>query len=67
MGLTQIEYGANIQLAQQNIEYKFEYRDLAEALYLALADDAFYITLEQHSAGREAMLRYLEQDLAPPS
>lgn len=44
-------------------DYRFEYRDLAEALYLALVDDAFYITLERHSEGREAMLRYLDYSM----
>ena len=46
-----------------DLSYRFEYRDLAEALYLALAEDAFYITLERHSEGREAMLRYLDHSM----
>ena len=44
-------------------DFRFEYRDLAEALYDALVDDAFYTTLQKHTTGKEAMLRYLEYSM----
>jgi ribosomal protein S18 acetylase RimI-like enzyme len=47
--------------------YRFEYRDYAEALYQALTEDAFYVTMEQsvddRAAAREALLRYLDYSI----
>lgn len=44
--------------------YTFRYRQCAEALYDALAEDAYYITMQESVAdadqGREAMLRYYD-------
>ncbi len=44
--------------------FEFRYRRFAEALYSALAEDAFYATMEcsagEGPAAKEAMLRYLE-------
>ncbi|MCG8619535.1 MAG: GNAT family N-acetyltransferase [Desulfobacterales bacterium] len=49
--------------------YTFNNREIARALYQALTEDPFYITLEQHSASdreaaREAMFRYYDYALA---
>ena len=48
-------------------EYRFEYREYAEALYHALTEDAFYLTMERSvedgSSAREAMLRYLDYSI----
>jgi len=48
-------------------EYSFSYREYAEALYRALVEDAFYITMEQQlghrDEAREAMLRYLDYSM----
>jgi GNAT superfamily N-acetyltransferase len=48
-------------------DYKFAYREYAEALYDALVEDAFYITMEQQlgaqDEAREAMLRYLDHSM----
>jgi GNAT superfamily N-acetyltransferase len=48
-------------------DYNFDYREYAEALYDALVEDAFYITMEQQLGGqgeaREAMLRYLDYSM----
>ena len=47
--------------------YRFAYREYAEALYDALAEDAFYQTMEQSAQasnpGREALLRYLDYSM----
>jgi GNAT superfamily N-acetyltransferase len=49
------------------IEYRFQYRDFAEAIYEALTEDAFYTTLEaaiaSPDAARNAMLRYLDYSM----
>lgn len=48
------------------MEYEFSHRILAEALYEALTEDAFYITLEKsvtEGSAREAMLRYLDYSM----
>ena len=49
-------------------DYNFAYREYAEALYDALVEDAFYITMEQQlgeqGEAREAMLRYLDYSMA---
>ena len=45
------------------MKYQFSYRLPAEALYMALTEDAFYITMEQSVAdgsAREAMIRYMD-------
>ena len=47
------------------MNYSFEHREAAEALYDALVEDAFYAAMEQSVAGdrsdrREAMLRYYD-------
>jgi len=48
-------------------DYHFVYRDFAQALYDALVEDAFYITMEQQlgqpAEAREAMLRYLDYSM----
>jgi ribosomal protein S18 acetylase RimI-like enzyme len=48
-------------------DYNFDYREYAEALYDALVEDAFYITMEQQlgeeGEAREAMLRYLDYSM----
>jgi ribosomal protein S18 acetylase RimI-like enzyme len=48
-------------------DYCFAYRQYAEALYDALVEDAFYITMEQQlgplDAAKEAMLRYLDYSM----
>ena len=43
--------------------YRFAYRELAEALCAALANDPFYITLERHSTGSEGLLKYLDYSM----
>ena len=46
--------------------YLFTYRQFAEALYLALLDDAFYIAMERSvvdGSAREAMLRYMDYSM----
>ena len=46
-----------------HMKYQFSYRLPAEALYMALTEDAFYITMEQSVAdgsAREAMIRYMD-------
>ena len=48
------------------MEYSFSYRIVAEALYAALTEDAFYITLEQsvtHGSARKAMIRYMDYSM----
>lgn len=48
------------------MEYEFSHRILAEALYEALTEDAFYITMEKsvtNGSAREAMLRYLDYSM----
>ena len=46
------------------MSFKFKYRKYAEALYNALYEDAFYITMEESiesgELSKEAMLRYME-------
>ena len=48
-------------------DYNFAHREYAEALYDALVEDAFYITMEQmlgeQGEAREAMLRYLDYSM----
>jgi GNAT superfamily N-acetyltransferase len=48
-------------------DYQFVYREYAQALYDALVEDAFYITMEQQlgpqDEAREAMLRYLDYSM----
>jgi GNAT superfamily N-acetyltransferase len=48
-------------------DYNFAYREYAEALYDALVEDAFYITMEQQlgeqGEAREAILRYLDYSM----
>ena len=48
-------------------DHNYAYREYAEALYHALVEDAFYITMEQQLGGegeaREAMLRYLDYSM----
>jgi GNAT superfamily N-acetyltransferase len=50
-----------------DIEYRFTYRQYAEALCDALVEDAFYITLEQNVSARdnprEKLLRYLDYSM----
>ncbi|HUV22503.1 MAG TPA: GNAT family N-acetyltransferase [Gammaproteobacteria bacterium] len=52
-------------------DYQFVYRDHAQALYDALVEDAFYITMEQQLGeqreAREAMLRYLDYSMVEAS
>lgn len=48
------------------MEYDFSNRILAEALYQALTEDAFYITMEKSVTGgsaREAMIRYQDYSM----
>ena len=48
------------------MNYEFKYRKSSEALYDALKDDAFYITMEEsinNGSSREAMIRYLDYSL----
>ncbi|MCP4021731.1 MAG: GNAT family N-acetyltransferase, partial [Desulfobacteraceae bacterium] len=49
------------------MNFQFAYKEYAEALYLALCDDAFYLTMEKsagnNESSREAMLRYLEYSM----
>ena len=49
------------------MSYLFRYRKHAEALYLALTEDHFYITLEKSvgddESGREAMLKYMDYSM----
>ncbi len=46
------------------MNFKLKYRKYAEALYNALSEDAFYITMEKsiedNKSAKEAMLRYME-------
>ena len=46
------------------MNFKFTYRKYAEALYDALREDAFYITMEEsvdkRESSKEAMLKYME-------
>ncbi len=48
--------------------FQFKYRQYSKALYQALIDDPFYITMEQSVSddkeSREAMLRYMEYSIA---
>jgi GNAT superfamily N-acetyltransferase len=48
-------------------DYQFAYQEYAQALYDALVEDAFYITMEQQlgqqDEAREAMLRYLDYSM----
>ena len=50
-----------------DIDYRFAYRQYAEALSEALVEDAFYITLEQGVSAeddpREKLLRYLDYSM----
>ena len=48
------------------MDYEFKYRKYAEALYAALANDAFYRTMEKSvyfGSSKEAMLRYLDYSI----
>ena len=48
------------------MDYQFSYRFLAETLYQALTEDAFYITMEESvrkGSGREAMIRYMDYSM----
>ena len=49
------------------MNYSFAYREIAEALYFALTDDAFYISMElsvDHvNSPREAMFRYMDYSM----
>ena len=48
------------------MDYTFSYHSLAEALYEALTEDAFYITMEQsvtRGSAREAMVRYMDYSM----
>ena len=48
------------------MDYQFRYRLLAETLYQALTEDAFYITMEKsvvEGSGREAMIRYMDYSM----
>ncbi len=54
------------------MNYPFAYRQLAEVLYDALIDDAFYTTMERSVSGnrslrREAMLRYYDYSMQEAS
>jgi hypothetical protein len=45
------------------MDCSFSLRVAAKALYEALTEDAFYITMEQsvtHGSAREAMIRYMD-------
>ena len=47
--------------------YRFRYRRYAEALYDALQEDAFYLTMEKSVPGdgsKEAMVRYMDYSMA---
>ena len=51
---------------ENGMDYEFIYRYLAETLYQALTEDAFYITLEKSVAegsAREAMIRYMDYSM----
>ncbi len=49
------------------MSYEFQYREYAEALYDALVEDAFYITMEQSIAdsqeAKEGLLKYLDYSM----
>lgn len=50
------------------MNYTFNFRELAEALYDALTEDAFYLSMEQSVSGatkqrREAMFRYYDYSM----
>ena len=48
------------------MDYKFKYKNFAEALYEALSNDAFYITMEKsvnNGSSKEAMLRYMDYSM----
>ncbi len=50
------------------MKYTFKFRELSEALYGALTEDAFYVAMEQSVSGtppqrREAMLRYYDYSM----
>ena len=48
------------------MDYEFSYRSLAETLYQALTEDAFYITMEKsvvEGSAREAMIRYMDYSM----
>lgn len=49
------------------MSYKIKYKDYAEALYAALKEDTFYITmeksLEDQESSKEAMLKYLDYSI----
>lgn len=48
------------------MSYTFTYREYAEALYHALTEDAFYITMEksvENGSGMEAMIRYMDYSI----
>ena len=49
------------------MSFIFKYRKCAEALYYALIEDAFYITMEKsvehENSSREAMFRYMEYSM----
>ena len=48
------------------MNYDFEYRKYAEALYEALKEDAFYKTMEEtvsDGSSREAMIRYMDYSI----
>jgi len=48
------------------MKYEFRYKKFAEALYEALRDDAFYITMEKSvtdGSSRDAMLRYMDYSI----
>ena len=50
-----------------NSSYQFSYREYSEALYAALIEDSFYLTLMQNVAeppqAKEALLRYLDYSI----
>lgn len=48
------------------MKYNFRYKKFAEALYEALRDDAFYVTMEKSvtdGSSRDAMLRYMDYSM----
>ena len=48
------------------LNYEFKYRKYAEALYNALQDNAFYITMEKsidNGSSKEAMIRYMDYSI----
>ena len=48
------------------INYEFKYRKYAEALYSALQDDAFYVTIETsvvNGSSGEAMIKYMDYSI----